>query len=110
MEDKTIAAACACITALGLIIFALFYQDEFRNTTISEFNSAKEISGLLNGKVETIIQTYPSTLFVLNDGNKATIYYPKPYTKIKKNQYLKVYAAKRAEDGGRIYAYKLVEE
>jgi len=101
MDEKTLSKICLAITIIGLIIFILTYQPEFEEKTISELLSKDNSKGILFGRIEHIIQNYPTTIFTLNDGNEILIYYPKKTT-LEKGQFVEVYAENKIEDSNLI--------
>ena len=65
-----------------------------------------------------MIKNYPITQFILTDGTKALIYYPKPTT-LKTNDFVEAYLENRPEEGTNktrqgktptLYAHKVVEK
>ncbi len=109
MNDKTIIKICTILTIAGIIFTAIFYEDEYPNTTISQIKNGTISKGIIKGQVEYVITNYPTTIFVLNDGNKATIYYPKPTT-LEKKQIIIVYAENEKESKNKmLLAHKVVE-
>lgn len=91
MDEKTLSKICLSITLIGIIIFLVTYQNEFEEKTATQLSSEENGKGILFGRIEQVIQNYPTTLFVLNDGNESLIYYPKKTT-LEKGQYVQVYA------------------
>lgn len=96
MDEKNISQICLAITIIGMFIFLLTYQNEFENKKISELLLEENSKGILFGRIEHVIQNYPSTIFVLNDGNETLIYYPK-MTTLEKGTFVEVYAEHKAE-------------
>ncbi len=108
MNDNEITKICILITLVGLIAFLIFYTEEFKKKTINELlNSEINTKGIVFGKIEYVIKNYPTTTFILNDGNKATIYYPKQ-TNLEKNDFVEAYVEK--EERENLYAYKVINE
>jgi hypothetical protein len=97
MNEKTISIICLVITLVGMLALVLTYKNEFEETTISNLLSQPNSKGILFGRIEHIIQNYPTTLFVLNDGTEATIYYPKKST-FQPGSFVEVYAENQVKD------------
>jgi len=96
------------IILIGFIGFLVFYKEEFEKITIQELiNNEKITKGIISGKVEYVVKNFPSTILILNDGSKATIYYPKETT-IQKNDFITAYVEKEKENN--FYAYKVIKE
>ena len=120
MNEKNISQICLGITILGILIFLLTYQNEFEEKTSFELLSKDNSKGILFGRVEYVIRNYPTTLFVLNDGNETTIYYPKATT-LAKGTFVQVYAENKTDPPDSIttqknkkqrelYAQKVIEK
>lgn len=108
MEDYQINQICILIILIGLIAFFIFYKEEFEQKTISEIlKLEKDSKGKIFGKIEYVIKNFPTTIFIITDGEKATIYYPKE-TDLKKNDFVTVYVEKEKENN--FYAYKVIKE
>lgn len=108
MEDKKINQICILIILIGLVAFFVFYKEEFEEKTIKELLTQENDSkGKIFGKIEYVIKNYPTTNFIINDGTKATIYYPKE-TDLKKNDFVTAYVEKEKENN--FYAYKVIKE
>lgn len=109
MNDKAITKICLILTIIGIVFTIFFYEDEYPNTTIYEMKSGVKLKGIIKGQVDYVVTNYPSTIFVLNDGNRATIYYPKPTT-LEKKQIVIVYAENEKESKNKmLFAHKVVE-
>ena len=119
MDEKTLSKICLGITLIGMLIFLLTYQNEFEETTSSQLLSKEDSKGILFGRVEYVIRNYPTTLFVFNDGNESTIYYPKKTT-LEKGQFVEIYAEHKIEETGyttqknknqeELFAQKVIEK
>jgi hypothetical protein len=120
MNDKTLSKICLAITLIGMIFLALTYKPEFEETTISDLIQKGKAKGIIFGKVESIIKTEPTTLFILNDSNKVLIYYPKTI-ELEENDFVKVYAENNSEKNPpekystkkkepMLFAYKVIKE
>ncbi|MCX6803679.1 MAG: hypothetical protein NTY48_03860 [Candidatus Diapherotrites archaeon] len=109
MDDKTIAQICVCVTIIGILLFVLTYKEEFSETTITELLKTKGAKGIIFGRIDYLIKNYPITQFVLEDGNTATIYYPKA-TSFEENMFVKVYAENDEKEtkSKNLYAHKVV--
>ncbi len=90
MNEKTISQICLIIITIGMLIFVITYKEEFSRKTIGEMIEVGE-KGEIIGRIEYVIKNDPITMFVLTDGNKALIYYPKA-TDLNKNNIVKIYA------------------
>ncbi len=114
MDDKTISKICLIITIIGILLFAATYEEEFTKKSIAEIKSTPGEKGIVFGRIEYIIKTYPVTQFTLTDGDKATIYYPKATT-LKKDDFVTTYLENQnnnpeKKDNQMIYAHKVVKE
>lgn len=111
MNENTLARICLIISATGMLLFIIFYTPEFEEKSIKEMlQSETETSGIISGRVDYLIKNEPSTSFILNDGSKVLVYFPKQ-TEIKKNDFVKVYGTKQEYgDQNEIYAHKVVVE
>jgi hypothetical protein len=108
MNDKQINQICIGIILIGLIGFFILHKEEFEEKEIIEIlNSEEKTKGKVFGKIEYVIKNYPSTSFILTDGTKATIYYPKE-TQLTKNDFVTVFVEKEKENN--LYAYKVIKE
>ncbi|VVB74280.1 Uncharacterised protein [uncultured archaeon] len=96
MNDTQLTQLCFVITIAGIVALALTYEPEFENSTITELGQKENSKGIIFGRIEAVIENYPITLFTLNDGNTALIYYPRA-TALEQNDFVKVYAENRPE-------------
>ncbi|MFA6064756.1 MAG: hypothetical protein WCW44_00615 [archaeon] len=97
MDEKTLSRICLGITLIGMLILLVTYKTEFEEKTATQLLLEENGKGILFGRIEHIIQNYPTTIFVLNDGNETLIYYPKKTT-FEKGQFVEVYAENRTEN------------
>jgi hypothetical protein len=114
MDDKTISRICLAVTIFGILLFALTYEEEFTKKSIAQINSKEGEKGIVFGRIDYVIKSYPVTLFILTDGNKATIYYPKATT-LKTNDFVTVYIENKIEEldepkTNTLFAHKVVKE
>jgi len=84
------------IIVAGMCALAITYEPEYENTTISDMGQKENARGILFGRIDTVIQNYPITLFTLDDGNSALMYYPRA-TSLEQNDFVKVYAQNQSE-------------
>ena len=91
MDEIIISRICLAITIIGIIAFALTYKEEFSESSVKEILAKEGNKGIIFGKVDYVIKNYPITMFIINDGNTATAYYPKATT-FEKDSFVKVYA------------------
>lgn len=107
MNETQIARICLAVTIIGMLLFAATYQEEFTKKTINEVLAKEGNKGILYGKIDYVVKSYPVTIFILNDGNKATVYYPKATT-LQKNDFVEVYAQSQlTENKLTIFAQKV---
>lgn len=110
MDETTITRLCLAITITGMLLFAATYKEEYTKKTISEVLEKEGNKGIIFGKVEYVIKNYPVTIFILNDGNKTTVYHPKPTT-LEKNAFVTIYAQSQLQGKEiNLYAQKVKEE
>jgi hypothetical protein len=114
VNDKTLLKICLVITIIGIVALLLTYQEEFQETTITKLLSTPGEKGIISGRIEYVIKNYPISIFILNDGNKTTIYAPKSLS-IETNDYVKVYAENQIDKAKgnfdqKIFAHKVVKE
>ena len=108
MNEKHLSWICLVVILMGGILFFISYQNEFENKTISSIKN--EETGIIFGKVEYVIKNNPSTIFVINDGNKILAYYPKP-TNLAKNDFVTLYAKKQLyNEKEELYVYKVITQ
>ncbi len=96
MNDTQLTQICFIITIAGMVALALTYEPQFENSTITQLGEKENSKGILFGRVIAVIENYPITLFTLDDGNVALIYYPRATT-LEQNDFVKVYAENRSE-------------
>ena len=110
MDDKMLSRICLAVTLTGMVGLALTYRNEFEETSIGELLETKEGKGIVFGRIEHVIRGYPSTMFVLYDGNRATVYYPRE-SDLNKNDFVHVYAQSEEHSGKKeLYAYKVIRD
>ncbi len=114
MDDKTISKICLIVTIIGILLFVFSYQEEFTKKSIGQINLREGEKGAVFGRIDYVIKNYPVTLFVLTDGNKATIYYPKATT-LKTNDFVTAYIENKIEqkdepETNMLFAHKVVKE
>ncbi|MFA5125577.1 MAG: hypothetical protein WC462_01060 [archaeon] len=120
MNDKTLSKICLTITLTGMLFLALTYKPEFEETTVSNLIQKENSKGIIFGKIESIIKTGQTTIFILNDSNKVLIYYPKTI-EIEENDFVKVYAENNSKEITEekysskkkelmLFAYKVIKE
>jgi len=102
------------VTIIGIILFVATYQEEFTKKSIFEINSKEGEKGIVFGRIDYVIKNYPITMFILTDGNKATIYYPRATT-LAKNDFVTAYIENKIEqidepETKMLYAHKVVKE
>jgi hypothetical protein len=98
MNEKQISQICLVIIIVGIILFVITYENEFCEKTISELITNEGNKGIIFGRVQRVIKNDGMALFVITDGNEATVYYPK-FLKITKNDFLVVYATSQTYNG-----------
>jgi len=96
MNDTQLTQICFIITIAGMVALAITYTPQFENSTIGLLSEKENSKGILFGRVDAVIKNYPITLFTLDDGNLALIYYPRATT-LEQNDFVKVYAENRPE-------------
>jgi len=118
VDDKTLSKVCLGITISGILILLLTYTPEFEKSTTSKLLLTSGAKGILFGKIDYVIKNYPVTMFILNDGNTATIYYPQQ-TALHVNDFVTVYAenndttfysCKENNNCSTLFANKVVKE
>jgi hypothetical protein len=110
MNETIIAQICLAITIIGMLLFALTYKEEFADTTITQLLSKEGNKGIIHARIDYVVKSYPSTTLSITDGNKTTIYYPKPTT-FQKNNFVKIYAQSQLEGKKlTLFAYKIIIE
>jgi len=110
MEDTKITQICTAIVLIGIILFGLFYEPEFKETTIKELiEKGKDSKGIVFARIDYVIKNQPITQAVINDGTSATIYHPKETT-LKKNDFVYAYLVLEDNNKKSFYAYKLVKD
>jgi len=110
MDDKKLSLICLAITLIGIMGFFLTYRNEFEETNIGALLEKEGNEGVVFGRIEYVIKNYPSTMFILTDGNSAIVYYPKE-TDLNKNDFVKVYAkSEYHSDKKELYAYKVIKD
>ncbi len=107
MNQKHISQICFFITLLSLILIIFSYKPDFEEKTINEILQIQNSKGKLFGRVEYVVKNYPVSIFILNDGNSATIYYPKATT-LEENNFVTVYAQNQGQKS--LFAQKVVKE
>ena len=83
MNEKYLTQLCLIITLISLLILIFTYKPDFEEKTVQEILNNQNSKGKVFGRIEYVVKNYPITIFVLNDGNSATIYYPKATTRRK---------------------------
>jgi hypothetical protein len=108
MDDKTISKISLVIVTIGILVFVATHQEEFPKKTIGELDKVGE-KGVIIGRIEYVIKNDPITMFILTDGNKALVYYPK-ITDLNKNNIVKVYSENEETKTNqkKIFAHKVV--
>ncbi|MEI7961831.1 MAG: hypothetical protein WCI04_05865 [archaeon] len=91
MNETTIARICLAVTIIGIVIFTATYEEEFQNSTVSNLLHKEGEKGIIFGKIDYVIKNYPVTIFIINDGNTANVYYPKATT-FENDTFVKIYA------------------
>jgi hypothetical protein len=110
MDDKRLSLICLAVVLAGIAGFFLTYRDEFGETSIGALLEKEGNTGIVFGRIDYVIKNYPSTIFILTDGNKATVYYPKE-TDLNRNDFVRVYAqSEYHSDAKEIYAYKVIRD
>jgi len=110
MDDKTLAKICIVITIIGMLALAVTYKPEFERKTIGEIIEKENSKGLVFAKIEYVIKSAPTTLLIVTDGNKATVFYSKQ-TSFAKDDFVWIYAERKEyEDKNELYAYKMVKD
>jgi len=112
MNDRAISKICLVIILLGILIFALTYEPEFKDKKISELATKEGEKGIIFARVEHVIKKSPITQAIITDGNKATIYFPKQ-SDINKNNFIRAYVISEApgdNNQANLYAYKIMVE
>ncbi|MBT4870793.1 MAG: hypothetical protein HON47_04415 [Candidatus Diapherotrites archaeon] len=108
MNEKHLSIICLIVILMGGILFFISYQNEFETKTISSITN--EEKGIIFGKIEYVIKNSPSTIFVINDGNKILAYYPKS-TNLAKNDFVTIYAKKQLyNEKEELYVYKVITQ
>lgn len=107
MNEKNLIQICLILTITSIIILAITYKPDFEEKTLGEIIQKKDLKGKVFGRVEYVIQNYPTTIFTLYDGNTATIYYPKAIT-LEKNNFVTVYIQNQGQKN--LFAQKVVKE
>ena len=107
MNEKTLSQICLIITLISLVILIITYKPDFEETTIQEILNNQNSKGKVFGKIEYVVKNYPTTIFILNDGNSATIYYPKPTT-LEENNFVTAYIENQGQKN--LFAQKVVKE
>ena len=110
MDDKKLSLICLAIVALGLVLFAATYHEEFEKKTLTQMLNEDGTKGMVFGRIDYVINSFPSTQLILSDGNKALVFYPKE-SDLNKNDFVYVYAQTETHEGKRqLFAYKVVKD
>ena len=107
MNEKQLAQICLIITLISLLILIFTYKPDFEEKTIQEILNNQNSKGKVFGRIEYVVKNYPITIFVLNDGNSATIYYPKATT-LEENNFVTAYVENQGQEN--LFAQKVVKE
>lgn len=107
MNEKQISQLCIIITLISLVMLIITYKPDFEEKTIQEILENQNSKGKVFGRIEYVIKNYPVTIFILNDKNSATIYYPKPTT-LEENNFVTAYIENQGQKN--LFAQKVVKE
>jgi len=108
MNEKTLAKVCLILVLISLFVLVASYKPDFEKKYIGEVKLGE--NGLFFGRVEYVIKAEPSTIFILNDGNKINVFSSKQ-VKIHKNDFVYVYGEVKEYNGSKeIFAFKVVIE
>lgn len=107
MNEKQLMQICFVITLASLLLIILIYKPDFEEKTLNEIMNNQNSKGKVFGRVEYVIKNHPVTIFTLDDGNQATIYYPKATT-IEKNNFVTAYIENQGQKN--LFAQKVVKE
>lgn len=107
MNEKHISQICLLITLASIILLLATYKPDFEEKTLNELLLKQGEKGKVFGRIDYVIKNYPVTIFVLNDGNSATIYYPKATT-LEENNFVTAYIENQGQKN--LFAQKVVKE
>ena len=98
MNEKQMSQICLIIIIIGIVLFIISYENEFQEKNISELIENEGSKGIVFGRVQHIIKNDSVTLFILTDGNEATVYHPKQI-EIAINDFLIVHCESQSYNG-----------
>lgn len=107
MNEKYVMRLCLAMSIISIILLILTYKPDFEEKTLSEIILTQNQKGKVFGRVDYVIKNYPVTIFILDDGNRATIYYPKP-TSLEENHFVTAYIENQGQKN--LFAQKVVKE
>jgi hypothetical protein len=107
MNDNTLVKICFFIIIIGLILFVLFYQNEFEEKTINELIENENSFGIVYGKISHIIS---KNIFILANETSVKVYSPNT-EKIELGSKVKIYAKSQIYNGEiELYAYRVEKQ
>jgi len=110
MNERFLSRACLAISIVGLLLIVPFGRGFLEERSVGEMLAGEGEKGIVFGRVEFVIRNDSSALFVISDGNKGTVYHPKPL-EIERNSFVTVYGESQKYEGKlEIYAYRVVVE
>lgn len=78
MQERHLIQICILITIIGLFVFIIFYEEEFKEKTISEMHSTIGSKGIVIGRVDYILREEP-LIFILQNEEKIKVFYSKKF-------------------------------
>lgn len=110
MNEKILTNICFIIILIGLILFVLFYQEDFPTRTVNEMLKEMDTKGKLFGRVEFVIQNEPNTIFIFSSDENVKVFHPKKTT-IKKNDFVWIFATSNEYKSNKeLFAHKVIVE
>ena len=91
MDEVFLFRLCFAVSILGIVLFVFLYKPEFEPSSVWELTSLPSSKGIIFGRVESVIKTSPTSVFIVSDGNSALVYYSKPLV-LEKNDFVEIYA------------------
>ncbi len=107
MEEKEITRICFVITFVGLFLFAIFYENEFNEKTITEMSQEMGAKGIVTGRVSVIIREEP-LIFVLQNERSIKVFHSRKKD-IRIGEIVEVFAETQEYNNEiQLFAYRIV--
>ncbi len=109
MNDSHIIKICLAFVIIGVILYFAFYEEEFKETSISDLLEKEGNKGIVLGRIEYIIKFEPG-LFVLAGDEKVNVFYPKKI-EVNVDDTVIIFAETRKyNDKLELFAYKVIKK